>query len=417
MSYFVAPGRATALDLTPTRVTAQFAALTRQLGGGMQADCGAIALSLTLAPAASLDAAGSDEALVFDGPHGAVTVQQGVRLLRALTGIDLSSAAMQGPHWAWLEAAALARLRGTPLAFAQTVRLAAPDAAPDTGADGDLLALALSLEDAGQRGAVHRIVTRASASVATWRACLADPLWRAVPRAALSDAFLPNPQPVLLARHRLPLALLQTLRPGDIVLPDHPYFDCAGAGLLSLGAQRLGVQFHAPRSLIITAMEQTMDYYTASDYETEPDYPSGHGAEHPAHYQENHQADFPAEHQDYRADQQADYRADHQADYQAGYEAQPPAAPLAPPAAEPAHAEPRSTSVEQLPLSLDFVLGQLNLNLGQMRQLAPGVVLELGQGTPASIGVMCGGRLLGRGEAVNVDGKLGVRLTEWTEQA
>lgn len=71
-------------------------------------------------------------------------------------------------------------------------------------------------------------------------------------------------------------------------------------------------------------------------------------------------------------------------------------------------------ALDQLPLALSFELGTLQLSLGQLRTLASGAVLQLSQGSADSIAIVCGGRHLGRGEAVDVDGRLGVRITSWS---
>lgn len=71
-------------------------------------------------------------------------------------------------------------------------------------------------------------------------------------------------------------------------------------------------------------------------------------------------------------------------------------------------------ALDQLPLALSFELGTLQLSLGQLRTLASGAVLQLSQGSADSIAIVCAGRHLGRGEAVDVDGRLGVRITSWS---
>lgn len=71
-------------------------------------------------------------------------------------------------------------------------------------------------------------------------------------------------------------------------------------------------------------------------------------------------------------------------------------------------------TLDQLPLALSFELGTLQLSLGQLRTLASGAVLQLSQGSADSIAIVCAGRHLGRGEVVDVDGRLGVRITSWS---
>ncbi|KQV58041.1 type III secretion system cytoplasmic ring protein SctQ [Duganella sp. Root336D2] len=74
----------------------------------------------------------------------------------------------------------------------------------------------------------------------------------------------------------------------------------------------------------------------------------------------------------------------------------------------------QDAALDQLPLALSFELGTLQLSLGQLRTLASGAVLQLSQGSADSIAIVCAGRHLGRGEAVDVDGRLGVRITSWS---
>jgi type III secretion protein Q len=50
--------------------------------------------------------------------------------------------------------------------------------------------------------------------------------------------------------------------------------------------------------------------------------------------------------------------------------------------------------------------------LGELRTLGLDTILTH-DGSTSSIAIRCGGRLLGRGELVDVDGTLGVRILEW----
>jgi type III secretion protein Q len=70
--------------------------------------------------------------------------------------------------------------------------------------------------------------------------------------------------------------------------------------------------------------------------------------------------------------------------------------------------------LSDLPLVLEFSLGRLQCTLGDLAQLAPGAVLTLADcGANSSVAVHVGERELGRGELVDVQGRLGVRLTSW----
>ena len=64
-----------------------------------------------------------------------------------------------------------------------------------------------------------------------------------------------------------------------------------------------------------------------------------------------------------------------------------------------------------VPLTLVVELGRLNLTLGRLADLKPGDVLELGRHSREPIELTSGGRLVARGELVQIDTELGVRVT------
>lgn len=65
-------------------------------------------------------------------------------------------------------------------------------------------------------------------------------------------------------------------------------------------------------------------------------------------------------------------------------------------------------------LSLDLTLrcGALQLSLGQLRCLAEGVVLEVSGIAPGHATLCHGERVLAEGELVDVDGRLGLQITQ-----
>ena len=71
------------------------------------------------------------------------------------------------------------------------------------------------------------------------------------------------------------------------------------------------------------------------------------------------------------------------------------------------------SALDDMPVMLDFELGQIRMTLREMRALGAGAILALENGSPASIIIRAGGRVLGHGEAVGVNGKLGIRITAW----
>lgn len=66
-----------------------------------------------------------------------------------------------------------------------------------------------------------------------------------------------------------------------------------------------------------------------------------------------------------------------------------------------------------MPVTLDFTLGHVRTTLAELDTLGAGSVLTLADGSPACVTIGAGGQVLGRGEAVEVDGRLGVRIVQW----
>jgi flagellar motor switch protein FliN len=67
----------------------------------------------------------------------------------------------------------------------------------------------------------------------------------------------------------------------------------------------------------------------------------------------------------------------------------------------------------QLPVLLHVLLGEKELNLAEANALIPGSIIELEtrEGEPVDLAV--NGKRIGKGELVNVDGKLGVKILNW----
>lgn len=69
---------------------------------------------------------------------------------------------------------------------------------------------------------------------------------------------------------------------------------------------------------------------------------------------------------------------------------------------------------EQLSVALSVRCGALNLSLGELRQLAPGVVLNVEGYGAGMAGLYYGDRPIGQGQLVEVDGCLGLQLSRIT---
>lgn len=75
------------------------------------------------------------------------------------------------------------------------------------------------------------------------------------------------------------------------------------------------------------------------------------------------------------------------------------------------------SDLESLPVALVFELGRITLSLGEVKQLAPGVIVPLGASADGAVDVIANGKRVGRGEIVRIGESLGVRLVRMFENA
>jgi len=72
-------------------------------------------------------------------------------------------------------------------------------------------------------------------------------------------------------------------------------------------------------------------------------------------------------------------------------------------------------NIGSLPISLEFELGRIKLTFEELQSIGPGSILEVFDGSPLSIAIRSSGHQLGRGEIVEVDGNLGIRIAHWDQ--
>ncbi|HRJ54055.1 MAG TPA: type III secretion system cytoplasmic ring protein SctQ [Candidatus Thiothrix moscowensis] len=66
--------------------------------------------------------------------------------------------------------------------------------------------------------------------------------------------------------------------------------------------------------------------------------------------------------------------------------------------------------IAQLPVQLSFDLGEKTLSFNEVRQLRPGHILELSASLPELVQIRSHNRLVGSGELVDINGRVGVRI-------
>jgi type III secretion protein Q len=340
------------------RLHADDALLSRKLGLGLHSPLEQGA-SLTLRPGGVSNgyAGGQSVPLWLSGPAGPLEVDDGARLLRVLTGIDLESVEMEaGRYPDWLVAAVLGRLQGTPLRATQDIAPASAFTTPPHA-----MRLRVSHEH-------HVFDLPLRAAGATWLELLSQPDWTPLRSPLTASLDWPATATVVLARHRLPLAALSRIEAGDIILPAQAAFAIDGGGMLRLAGQAWRVCYRAPGSLQLIAKEERLEF--------EQTYEAGDGDD--QQVLDPAPGDGPEDGQEVAPQEGAD-----------------------------------EAVLDQVSVTLVFELGRVSLPLGQVRTLGPQTVLTLDGGNPAAIGIVCGGRSVGSGEVVDVDGVLGIRITQW----
>lgn len=177
--------------------------------------------------------------------------------------------------------------------------------------------------------------------------------WRAI-AAPLPETFRLM-LAVTLGRMQLPIAQVRGLRPGDVLVLEQLLFDARGTGYVPLGRRRLQGRIGdetGPLCLTVISIEDTS---------VDEDFAAPH---------------YPAQGED-----------------------------------EPVTDVFGSEPFDELSMLLNVRCGTLNLTLGELRNLAPGSVLGIGGYAPGLAGLYYGDRLIGQGQLVEVDGRLGLQVS------
>lgn len=374
--------RATPIRLVRAVVAADCAALSRLLGRGrVLALADGARVQATPAGATESDMAGSAPILLH-GQHGSVLLSEGDAFVRALTGLDLEALHAATPaQREWLQASLLGRLNHRCAMFGALHALERDGALAD-----DAVTLRLTLDDGS-----HAVSTLASATAATWCALLENPDWQAL-RAPLAQWHaLVLRTPVRIGSHRLARELLAGFQAGDVVLPHTTRIDADGVGRLRLGGCIATIRCDGAGTIEILTLETAMD----------------ESMQDPQMAQLPQRADADAyaggAEQGFGHELDVDDDADHDARLDAGMDA----------GTDTGNALDANPNLDRVSLRLDFSLGALALTLGQLRTLAPGAVLQLAGASSGAVAIGCGDQVLGEGEAVDVDGRLGIRITRW----
>ena len=71
---------------------------------------------------------------------------------------------------------------------------------------------------------------------------------------------------------------------------------------------------------------------------------------------------------------------------------------------------------QNLPVRVQVVVDEHELTLAQAETLAPGAVLDLNRDPRDPVRLAVNGRVVGTGELVEVEGRLGVKILAWSKR-
>jgi type III secretion protein Q len=249
-----------------------------------------------------------------------------------------------------------------------------------------------------EHGRVESILVLVTEAFACW---LEKPAWnanRSVDHSGLRLYFA-----LRLGRLSMPHRTLESLRPGDVVCPSESDFDTAGNGVVILGARRLKVRVveRADRlqmEVIDVEENSVTDDWAESDAKDDGWADVSTMEAEPANEQGN--------------DAEREYLENERPNEEIG-------APLyhGSRAYEDDELEFTRTpgAFEDLALNLTLRCGQISLTFGELESLAPGAVLEVPGVTPGLAELYYGPRRLAQGELVDVEGRLGLQITQIDE--
>ncbi len=396
--------------LTLRNLSKQRVRLARMVGRGCFVRLPGTQAVFSIRPA---DDAGVEwcDSLFLETSGGPIEIADGARLILGLTGIH--PGALQSMHEErrqWFAAALAGRLAGTPFADA---RIAAAGVTMDVE---DSCCLRLTL-----RSRRHILTMLARAPVSAWLDFLPRSDWSLERTPAPDLLMTAHQETVRIAQHTLPSGVLRTLTPGDVIVPDSPFFRSDGEGRMRLGNRIVRVRYTEPNSLEIldvegkvmtenpesqteTAAAHVPRDETADDAEAAGDATAGLRSDAENGVQEQIQ-------------EQVQAQAPEQVQDEAQSEAEAIAAEIDAAATEESLAvgdqEDAHGDLDSVPITLSFELGKVSLPLAEVRTLGPGAVVLFAGGSPASVAIVSAGQTLGRGELVDVEGQLGIRVAEW----
>jgi flagellar motor switch protein FliN len=85
-------------------------------------------------------------------------------------------------------------------------------------------------------------------------------------------------------------------------------------------------------------------------------------------------------------------------------------------AATPEESDFRKPNLAMLPVRVHVVLSQLEMSLAELNELRPGSIIELNREKSEAVQLAVNGKIAAAGELVEIEGRLGVRISNWNTQ-
>jgi type III secretion protein Q len=352
---------------------------------------------LSVEPAGAPHGGVPGHGLMLQGSHGDLVLQSGLPFVRALTGIALE-AETDPARAQWLMQSALALLPG-PLGrlFSQMTKITQITKVPETV---NLSAkLVLRTKD-------HVLTTHAVASWSVW--CLL--FVQGDSRPLTLDSMAPwwgvcSQAAVLAGTHHLSTQGFTQLVCGDTIVLDNPLFNTEGVGHIVLGPWTLAVTSNGGKKMEVTDIQLK---HNLEEFDESGDLNDmNHENEH-----EGEDDDLDAFGDDHDGEDDEDDEGDEDFDGELDYDDEHADAVISQ-----AAGESEVANLALVPVQLRFEMGTVSLSLKQLNALSVGTVIRLqGAVNPPHVTIRAGRQIVGRGELVDLEGRLGVQITQWAGQ-
>jgi flagellar motor switch protein FliN len=216
---------------------------------------------------------------------------------------------------------------------------------------------------------------------------------------------------VLLGRQKLQYTEYKKLVCGNIILINEHNFNLDGVGNVEIGSFSMLASYH-DNTLIFQAWNNNMNDKPYTEHQNDDEWNQEEATLTNEYgefdYNYNQLNQFNSEHP--QAEEGSEYTPENEYSEQAQENEQ--VSELEPEQVQ----EDASHPFANVPIHLSFSLGTLRMPIANIMQLQEGSVIELHKTTPAQVNIYANTKLIGTGDVVEIDGKLGVQITKLEQE-